>query len=223
LQNRLIKKQRSLKILRADPIHPWHDLIDEAARVIRKGGVVCFPTRHLYGLGADAFNADAVDRIFEIKRRPDDKPLLVLIDKQYDIARLVKDVPYAAARIMECFWPGAITIVFKAKDILPINLTAGTEKIGVRMPEHPVALALTAAVHGPVTATSANITGKSGCSRISDMDPLISDKLDLIIDAGTLKGGIGSTVVDVTSGSPKILRQGAVPEKDIFDAVFHKR
>ncbi|MGD2149239.1 MAG: L-threonylcarbamoyladenylate synthase [Desulfobacterales bacterium] len=218
----MIKKQKSLKILRADPIHPTHDLIDEAARVIRNGGVICFPTRHLYGLGADAFNADAVNRVFEIKRRPDDKPLLVLVDKQYDLTRLVQHVPYAATCIMERFWPGAVTIVFKAKDILPINLTAGTEKIGVRMPEHPVALALTTAVQCPITATSANITGDSGCSRVSDMDPLITDELDLIIDVGALKGGIGSTVVDVTSVSPKILREGAVSEKDILAAVFQK-
>jgi L-threonylcarbamoyladenylate synthase len=219
----LIKKQKSLKILRVDPFHPIQDLIDEAALVIKKGGVISFPTRYLYGLGADAFNADAVDRVFEIKRRPHDKPLLVLIDKDYDLNRLVQYVPCPATRIMERFWPGAITIVFKAKDILPINLTAGTEKIGVRMPEHPVALALTTAVQGPITATSANITGDWGCSRVSDMDPLITDKLDLIIDVGALKGGIGSTVVDVSSGSPKILRQGAVSEKDIFAAVFQKR
>ena len=219
----MIKKQKSLKILRVDPLHPTQDLIDEAAFVIKNGGVISFPTRYLYGLGADAFNADAVDRVFEIKRRPHDKPLLVLIDKDYDLIRLVQHVPYAATRIMERFWPGTITIVFKAKDILPINLTAGTERIGVRMPDHPVALALTTAVQGPITATSANITGDWGCFRVSDMDPLITDKLDLIIDVGALKGGIGSTVVDVSSGSPKILREGAVSEKDIFAAVFQKR
>ncbi len=97
----MIKKQKSLKILRVDPLHPTHDLIDEAALVIRNGGVISFPTRHLYGLGADAFNVDAVNRVFEIKRRPDDKPLLVLIDKHYDLTRLVQNVPYAATRIME--------------------------------------------------------------------------------------------------------------------------
>ena len=219
----MIKKQSSLKILRVDSLHPTHDLINEAALIIKNGGVIAFPTQHLYGLGADAFNADAVNRVFEIKRRPDDKPLLVLIDKHYDLTRLVKQIPYAATRIMERFWPGAVTIVFKAKHILPINLTAGTERIGVRIPEHPVALALTAAVQGPITATSANIAGNAGCSLVSDMDPLITDKLDLIIDVGALKGGMGSTVVDVTGDSPKILRQGAVSEKNIFAAVFQNR
>jgi L-threonylcarbamoyladenylate synthase len=219
----LIKKQKSLKILRVDPLYPPHDLINEASFVIKNGGVIAFPTQHLYGLGADAFNADAVNRVFEIKRRPHDKPLLVLIDKHYDLTRLVQNVPYAATCIMERFWPGSVTIVFKAKHILPMNLTAGTDRIGVRMPEHPVALALTTAVKGPITATSANITGNPGCSLVSDMDSLITDQLDLIIDAGALKGGMGSTVVDVTEGSPKILRQGAVSEKAIFAAVFQKR
>ena len=219
----MIKKQRSPKILQVDPLNLRHDLINEAALVIINGGVISFPTRHLYGLGADAFNTDAVNRVFEIKQRPDDKPLLVLIDKQYDLTRLVRNVPYAATRIMKRFWPGAVTIVFKAKDTLPANLTAGTDRIGVRMPEHPVALALTNAVQGPITATSANITGYSGCSLVSDLDPKITDKLDLIIDAGGLKGGAGSTVVDVTEDSPKILRQGAVSKKDIFAAVLQKR
>jgi len=117
---------------------------------------------------------------------------------------------------MECFWPGALTIVFKAKKVLPANLTAGTGRIGVRMPQHPVALALAKALKSPITATSANITGNSGCSQVSDIDPLIADKLDLILDAGPLKGGIGSTVVDVTYDFPKILREGAIPATDIF-------
>ena len=219
----MIKKQSSSKILRADPLHPTHELINEAAFVIKNGGVIAFPTQHLYGLGADAFNADAVNRVFEIKRRPYDKPLLVLIDNSYDLTRLVQQVPYAATLIMERFWPGAVTIIFKAKHILPTILTAGTERIGVRMPVHPVALALTVAVQGPITATSANITGNSGCSMVSDMDSLITDKLDLIIDVGALKGGTGSTVVDVTGDSPKILRQGAVSGKDIFAAVSQNR
>jgi len=175
-----------------------------------------FPTQHLYGLGAAALNIKAVDRVFEIKQRPHNKPLLVLIHEQKDLIKLVEKIPSTAIRIMECFWPGALTIVFEAKKVLPKNLTAGTGRIGVRMPQHPVALALAKALKSPITATSANITGNSGCSQVSDVDPLIADKLDLILDAGPLKGGIGSTVVDVTQGFPKILREGAIPAKDIF-------
>ncbi|UCD32249.1 MAG: threonylcarbamoyl-AMP synthase, partial [Desulfobacterales bacterium] len=182
------------KTIKLDPLNPRKDLIIKAAGRIKAGGVVAFPTKYLYGLGVDAFNGEAVGKVFEIKRRPYHKPLLVLIHKQDDLNALVNKVPLAAERIMKNFWPGAITIVLESKDTLPANLTAGTRRIGVRMPEHPVAVALTRAVAGPITATSANITGDPGCSQILDMDPLIIEKLDFILDVGPLKGGIGSTV-----------------------------
>ncbi len=219
----MIKKLKNLKntdkVIKIDHANPRPDLISEAALVIKNGGVISFPTRYLYGLGADAFNADAVDRIFKIKQRPYNKPLLVLVDKQKDLTRLVRNVPSLAIHIMERFWPGEVTIVFEAKDSLPENLTGGTGRIGVRMPEHPVALALTNSVKGPITATSANITGQGGCSRVQDLDPLIADKLDLILDAGPLKGGIGSTVIDVTVDPLKFLREGAVSSKVILAAL----
>ncbi|MDX2498265.1 MAG: L-threonylcarbamoyladenylate synthase [Desulfobacterales bacterium] len=212
----MIKKQKSLKIIQVDPLNPSHDQILEAYRIVKNGGVIMFPTQHLYGLGAEALNIKAVDKVFKIKQRPYNKPLLVLIHEQKDLTKLVQQIPSSAIRIMECFWPGALTIVFEAKKVLPANLTAGTDRIGVRMPQHPVALALAKALKSPITATSANITGHSGCSQVSDIDPLIADPLDLILDAGPLKGGIGSTVVDVTHDFPKILREGAIPAKDIF-------
>ncbi len=208
------------KIIGLDPLNPRRDLIIKAAGRIKAGDVVAFPTKYLYGLGVDAFNSEAVGKVFEIKRRPYHKPLLVLINKKDDLNKLVNKVPLAAERIMENFWPGKVTIVLECKDTLPPNLTAGTHRIGVRMPEHPVAVSLAHAVEGPITATSANITGGSGCSRILDMDPLIIEKLDLILDVGSLKGGIGSTVVDVTFDPPKILREGAILSKDLFSALL---
>ena len=219
----MIKKLKNLritdKVIKIDHANPRPDIISEAALIIKSGGVISFPTRYLYGLGADAFNADAVDRVFKIKQRPYNKPLLVLVDKLKDLPRLVRNVPSVATHIMERFWPGEVTIVFEAKDSLPENLTGGTDRIGVRMPEHPVALALTNSVKGPITATSANITGQGGCSRVQDLDPLIADKLDLILDAGPLKGGIGSTVIDVTVDPLKFLREGAVSSKVILAAL----
>jgi L-threonylcarbamoyladenylate synthase len=212
----LIKKPKRLKIIQADPLNPSDDNIVVTSQMIKDGGIIVFPTQYLYGLGADALNAEAVERVFEIKQRSYHKPLLVLIPHRKDLTRLVQHVSLAAVHIMNCFWPGAVTLIFKANDILPANLTADTGKVGIRMPQHPVALALSKAVGGPLTATSANITGSSGCSTISDVDPRISDKVDLILDAGPLKGGIGSTVVDVTVDPPIILREGAIPAKDIF-------
>lgn len=204
------------KIIKVSPSNPRPDLISEAARVIKNGGIVLFPTRYLYGLGADALNSEAVDRVFAIKQRPSNKPLSMLINHQNDLSWLVRNVPQAAVKIMESFWPGDITIVFEANATLPRNLTAGSGKIGVRLPQHPVAVALTNAVQVPITATSANLTGRGGCSRVTDLDPLVADKLDLMLDAGPLEGGTGSTVIDVTVDVPKILREGAVPAKDIF-------
>jgi L-threonylcarbamoyladenylate synthase len=215
----LIKKPKSLKIIQTDPINPRDDHIVKSSRIIQAGGVIVFPTQYLYGLGADALNANAVDRVFEIKQRPYHKPLPVLIPHRKDLTELVQHVSSTAEYIMNCFWPGAVTLIFKAKNTLPANLTANTGKIGIRMPQHPVALALSRAVGGPLTATSANITGGSGCSTVSDIDPRISDKVDLIVDAGPLKGGIGSTIVDVTVDPPIILREGAIPATDIFFAL----
>jgi len=204
------------KIIEINPLNPQPDLISEAARIINNGGIVSFPTRYLYGLGTNALNSEAVDRVFAIKQRPYSKPLSVLINHQNDLSLLARNMPQAALRIMERFWPGDITIVFEANAALPLNLTAGTGKIGIRLPQHPVAVALTNAVQGPITATSANLTGHGGCSRVSDLNPLVADKLDLILDAGPLEGGTGSTVIDVTVDVPKILREGAIPAKDIF-------
>jgi L-threonylcarbamoyladenylate synthase len=215
----LIKKPESLKTIHVDSLHLRHDQVLMASRMIRSGGVIIFPTQYLYGLGADALNPQAVDRIFEIKERTHRKPILVLIQRQEDLSRFVRHIPSTAESIMNTFWPGAVTIVFEATDALPANLTAGTHKIGVRMPRHPVASALTKAVGGPVTATSANAAGDSGCPRVSDIAPGITEQVDLIIDAGTLKGGLGSTVVDVTVDPPNIIREGAVPSKDILSAI----
>ena len=215
----MIKKPKRLKIIQADPLNPRNDHIVASSRIIKHSGVIVFPTQYLYGLGADALNAEAVNRIFEIKQRSYHKPLPILIPHRKELTKLVQHVSSTAIHLMNCFWPGAITFIFKAKDILPANLLADTDKVGIRMPQHPVAFALSKAAGCPLTATSANVTGELGCSSISDIDPRISDKVDLILDAGPLKGGIGSTVVDVTVDPPKILREGAISAKDIFIAL----
>ncbi len=210
------------KIRKINPFNPRQDFIIEAAEVIKKGGIVTFPTRCLYGLGADAFNAHAVDRVFRIKQRSYQNPILVLINNKKELDRIVQYVPPAASAIMDKFWPGRVTIVFEARETLPTILTAGTGKIGVRLCGHPAASALISAAASPLTGTSANLAGNAGCSQISDMDSGLRDKPDLILDAGPLKGGTGSTVVDVTTDIPMVLREGIIPAKDIF-AVFENK
>jgi len=204
------------KIKKIDPRYPDPELIGEAAGVIRRGGVVVFPTRCLYGLGADAMDPDAVERIIRIKQRPPDNPILVLIHAEAQLEMLVENIPPAAVAIMAAFWPGRVTLVFDALDTLPGLLTAQTGKIGVRLPGHPAASALLREVKGPVTGTSANLSGSPGCSRVADMGPRIVEQADLVLDAGTLQGGVGSTVVDVSEDPPRILREGQVTAGEIM-------
>ena len=198
---------------------PEPEIIAEAAAVIKRGGVVAFPTRCLYGLGADALNIEAVERVMKIKQRPEQNPILVLIDSKQQLASLVMHIPPAAEAIMETFWPGRVTLVFEARNSLPEQLTAQTGKIGVRLPGHPVAFSLVQHVKGCLTGTSANISGQPGCHRAKDLDPTVAGQLDLILDAGTLMGGVGSTVVDVTVDPPRILREGQVAANEILGRV----
>jgi L-threonylcarbamoyladenylate synthase len=206
----------SPKTYHTNPQHPDPEAINEAAAVIEKGGVIAFPTTCLYGLGADAFNPEAVARLYEIKQRPAQKPILILINRRADLKRLVMHIPQTALRIMDHFWPGKVTLVFEALPAVPECLTAGTGKIGIRQPGHPVAAALVKAFEGPVTGTSANLSERPGCRQIADLDPGLARKLDLILDAGPLKEGSGSTVVDVTGDIPRILRVGQIGEQEIL-------
>ena len=207
------------RIKKINPVTPEPEIIAEAAAVIRQGGVLAFPTRCLYGLGADAFNPEAVERVVKIKQRSEQNPILVLIDSKKRLASLVKHIPPVADAIMDAFWPGRVTIVFEARNSLPAQLTAQTGKIGVRLPGHPVAAAIVQQVKGPVTGTSANLSGQPGCYRTQDLDPTIAGQLGLILDAGTLVGGIGSSVVDVTVTPPRILREGAVTTREVMNRV----
>lgn len=206
-------------MLRVDPRAPKPETIRQAAAVIRGGGVVCFPTRCLYGLGADAFNTAAVERVFDIKQRPAELPLLVLINSPSQMDGLAGSIPRVARVLMERFWPGRLTLVLEADASLPARLTAGTGKIGIRLAAHPVARALLEAVAKPITGTSANLSGGSGCRQISELDPLIRRQVDLILDGGPLKGGVGSTVVDVTGDTPVMIREGEVSKPEIMAVI----
>jgi L-threonylcarbamoyladenylate synthase len=217
MNNEIMETDR--KIRKIHPTVPQTDIIEEAAAVILGGGVVSFPTRCLYGLGADAFNEAAIQSIFDIKQRPKDKPILLLVGSPADVSGLAVKVPAAAQIIMSRCWPGQVTMICKANDRVLSILTGGTGNIGIRMPEHPVAAELVKRVGRPITGTSANISGHIGADKSPDADSLIADKVDLLLDAGPLKGGGGSTVVDVTKDPPVILREGIIPAAEIFKAL----
>jgi L-threonylcarbamoyladenylate synthase len=202
-----------------NPRSPEPEAIGRAEAVIRAGGVVCFPTRCLYGLGAGALDAAAVERVYEIKQRPADMPLLVLISRSAQLAELAARVPPMAKMLIERFWPGRLTLVLEAQPLIPARLTAGTGKIGIRLAAHPVARALVEAFAGPITGTSANLSGESGCRQIAELDPRIARQVDLILDGGALKGGVGSTVVDVTGENPVVIREGDISRPEILAAI----
>ncbi|SMC50967.1 translation factor SUA5 [Desulfocicer vacuolatum DSM 3385] len=193
--------------------------IEKAATLIKQGGLVVFPAKCLYGLAVDASSSEAVSQIFKVKQRPPSNPILVLISDISWLGQLVAQVPQSAKAIMERFWPGDVTLVFEAGPNLPGALTAATGKIGVRLPQHPVARALVRAAGIPVTGTSANISGEKGCSRVDELDARLLQGVDMVLDAGTLKGGKGSTVVDVTQFPPRVLRHGEIGEDEILQCV----
>lgn len=203
------------EIVSVDPESPDPDAIFRAAGLIRNGGLVVFPTSSFYGLGAQALNDKAVGRVFQVKERDPEKPLLILIASQTDLDPLVQSIPETAMRLMQAFWPGSLTLVFEAADDLPPNLTGYTGKIGIRLAGHPVARSLTKAAGTPITGTSANLSGRAPCSAVADLGPRFRDQVDLILDAGTLGSGAASTVVDVTSDTTKILREGAIDTSEI--------
>jgi len=235
--NHIVKPAEIIAVdhtIEGDGIEEQSQAIARAAQIIQTGGVVVFPATCLYGLATDALNPKAVERIFKIKQRQLTNPLLVLIDNIGQLDLLVQPVakerstlheglksylsPSALALIKK-FWPGSVTLLFNAVDGLPDALAAGSGKIGIRVPGHPVARALVRAVGGPITGTSANISGEAGCSKIALLDPQILSRVDMVLDSGTLKGGIGSTVVDLTSDPVKVIREGAVAKDEIVRTV----
>ena len=193
-----------------DASRPDPASLETAARVLRGGGLVAFPTETFYGLGARALDAAAVARIFQAKGRPADKPLLVLVDSLAMVDRVAREVPVRARRLMERYWPGALTLVLHAHADLPTALTAGTGTIGVRLSGHPVARALVAAVGEPVTAPSANLHAAASPRTADEVIAGLGVRVALVLDGGPTPGGPASTVLDLTRRPAVLLRAGAV-------------
>jgi L-threonylcarbamoyladenylate synthase len=189
--------------------------IEKAGRWILQGKVVAFPTETFYGLAVDARDAEALQKIFRVKQREEDKPLLLLVADQTWLPGLVNNIPPRAGPLMEKFWPGPLTLVFEASAHLPPLLTANTGKIGLRISSHPVAQALVRVVGRAITATSANLSGQPSASEAREVFQSLGKKIEAILDGGKTPGGLGSTVVDVSGVSPRIIRQGAIPQVEL--------
>ena len=191
--------------------------LNEAARLLRQGGLIAFPTETYYGLGVDPFNVGALQRLFAVKQRQSDKAVLVLVAEQAQVNQLAAEVPAVLHRLMTAFWPGPLTLIFPGQPGLSPLLTGGTGTVGIRQSPHPLASRLLRYYGGPITATSANRSGAPPASTAAEVLESFGDKLDLILDGGPTPGGAGSTLVACDRKQQLCcLREGQVPFAEVL-------
>ncbi|MBS7616011.1 threonylcarbamoyl-AMP synthase [Candidatus Bathyarchaeota archaeon] len=198
-------------VLKVNPEMPEIEAVRTAASIIKKGGLVAFPTETVYGLGADALNSKAVRALFRAKQRPLDNPPIVHVGKIEDVYRLAAKVPTETEKLMKIFWPGPLTLIFKRSSIVPDVTVAGLDTIAVRMPGHNVALALIKESSCPIAAPSANLAGKPSPTTAEHVLEDLNGRIDAVLDAGPTRIGVESTVLDLTVDPPQILRPGGTP------------
>jgi len=187
--------------------------------VIARGGIIAFRTDTFYGLGADPLNREAVLKLKELKGREDHKPILVVISERDQLERFIVNRTPAFDVLAERFWPGPLTLIGKAAPGLPPELTAGTETVGVRMPDDDSVRALVRGCGGAVTATSANLSNQAPAKTAADARDYFGDLIDLIVDGGPARTDLPSTVVDVSNVEPQLVREGVIPWSDIQTAL----
>ena len=202
-------------IVRIDPSHP-EKAFSRCRDVLHAGGVIVYPTDTLYGLGADPKNPDAVRKLFTIKCRQADQPILLLIKDANEVRDWAADITPRAEELMKKFWPGPLTLVFKARPEVMAELTGGAGTIGLRVPGNTLTRQLLASLGIALTGTSANITGKPGPRTAQEAAEGIGEMVDMVLDGGGTEGGDPSTVVDVSADEPKVIREGAIPSRDIL-------
>lgn len=198
------------KLIYIDTDHIDPALASQAGMVLSSGGVVAFPTETVYGLGANACDSAAVKKIFVAKGRPADNPLIVHVADIAEVERLVYKIPEPAELVMKNFWPGPISIILKKSDRIPDIVSAGLPTVAIRMPSHPVAMAVIRASGVPVAAPSANISGRPSPTTAAHVLADLDGKIDMVVDGGTCGIGLESTVLDLSGDVPVILRPGGV-------------
>jgi L-threonylcarbamoyladenylate synthase len=198
-----------------DPDAPQRDAVEEAATWIRNGGIVAVPTDTLYGLAADPFRADAIARVFAVKGRPAERALPLIAADAAQIRQHLGPLSPIGVRLAERFWPGPLTILVVAPPALARDVSGGTGTVGVRVPAEAVVRAIAAACGRPITATSANISGEPATSDPEDVERSFGDRIDLLIDTGRTRGGVPSTIVDITGPEPRLVRAGAIPWDEV--------
>lgn len=202
-------------ILKIDPNNIDLNKIKLAARIIKNGGLVAFPTETVYGLGANALDEEAVQKIFIAKNRPIDNPVIVHIANIDDLYMLAERVPDEALKLASKFWPGPLTLLLKKSELVPDVTTAGLDTVAIRMPNHPIALELIRESEVPIAAPSANLSGRPSPTTAEHVIRDLNGKIDMIIDGGETIFGVESTVLDLTSEPPYILRPGPITIEEI--------
>lgn len=190
--------------------------VQSAVSVLRRGGIVAFPTETYYGLAVDPFNREALQRLFEVKKREVAKPVLTLAVDRTMISLLAAEMPPQFLPLMDAFWPGPLTLLFKALDSLPTLLTAGTGTVGIRISSHPMARLLTESFGAPITATSANISGRPPAEDAGELALQFKAGIDAVLDCGKTPARGPSTVVGLDNGELQLIRAGVIPFAEIL-------
>ena len=207
------------EVIVVDKKNPDPEIIEKAGQILKKGGLVAFPTETVYGLGGDGLNPDSSRKIYAAKGRPSDNPLIIHIADMDSLGKLVTQVPGKARKLAERFWPGPLTMIFQKSREVPYETTGGLESVAVRMPSHPVALALIRAGGGYVAAPSANTSGRPSPTKAEHVVEDLQGKIEMIVDGGDVGIGLESTIVDFTEEIPVILRPGYVNQSMIEEVI----
>ena len=208
-------------IMRVDPERPDPEVIRQAAQVVRVGGVIGYPAETVYGLGADPYDLDAVRRVFDVKGREGRKGFILVVLDERMLMCTVAEVSPPARRLMDAFWPGPLTLIFRASADLPDVLLGGGDTVAVRRTSDPVAQALLQALKCPLISTSANRAGEPPCRSAAEVANTFRDRLDLILDDGTVRDQMPSSIVDVSSEKVRMVRAGAVTRSEVERVLGH--
>ena len=199
-------------------VSSWESTLSQTKKILKAGGIVAFPTDTFYGLGVDPYNRIAVEKIYELKGRDPEKPLLLLIDSVTKLENLVEEPSAACIKLMQTFWPGPLTLLFKPKpSSIHENITAGL--IGIRQPGNPITRKILSALDYPLTAPSANISEGTPATTAQQVQDTFGEKVELILDAGECKGGKPSTVVNATDTPARLIRAGEIDFKNIQECL----
>lgn len=210
------------RVISIDPLKPDLKKLAEAVDILKRGGVVAFPTETVYGLGADAYNPGAVKRIFEVKGRPADNPLILHISSLDMLFEVVESIDSDLLNILKILWPGPFTVILRKRNVVPDQVTAGLPLVAVRMPAHPIALALIEGLGRPIAAPSANKSGRPSPTTAEHVIEDLGDSVDLVIDGGETFLGVESTIVDLTRDPPVLLRPGPI-DPDYLERIIGKK